>query len=82
MDIKQIVELLGAGLANGGAGAAISAINQALILINKLTEDDPVKQTKAKRELFMSLFAIIKEVSGAEDSTDIVRRFTDLLNES
>lgn len=81
--LQQAVELLASALAGGTTANIASAINQALILINHLTKDDPKKQLKARRDYLTSLLAIALEVRKLEtgqDATDLVRQFIDLMD--
>ncbi len=82
MDAKEIAATVISLLQPGGVAKVAGVIEQLLILINHLSEDDPVKEAKARRGIALALEALVKEVKGAEDATDILRRFTDLLDKS
>jgi len=57
-----------------------NATTEVFKLINKLTEDDPVKQAKALREYVLLLVNIAKEVRDVADGTDVSDRITDLVS--
>jgi len=83
MNVESIGGLLGSLLAGGGVSSIASAIAEGLKLANRLTEPDPAKRAKARREYYLSLLAIIKEVRNADekDVSALVDAFTALLNE-
>jgi len=84
MDTETIGKIL-AGLLSGGAPASIaSALAEGLKLANRLMEPDPAKRSKARRDYYISLLNIIKEVQNADrtkDISDLVDAFTAMLNE-
>ena len=51
-------------------------------MANYLLEPDPSKRAKVRRDYYMSLLKIVKEVQNAnqKDVSDLVVEFTDLLN--
>lgn len=72
--IESVGNLLGGFITSGGVGAVSSAISEGLKLINHLTEDDPVKQAKVRRQYIHSMLKIIGEMSNAEnkDLTELI----------
>jgi len=82
MDAAEIAKIAVSLLEPGGVSKIAGLVEQLLILINHLTKDDPAKDARARREISLALEALVKEVKGAEDATDILRRFAALLNES
>lgn len=83
MDTESIGKLLGGLLSGGVVGNVASAITEGLRLANNLLEPDPAKRAKARREYYMSLIKIIKEVQGAknEDVSTLVDAFVNLMDE-
>ena len=82
------MELIDVAKAAGGiiAGSATpvssvaNATTEIFKLINKLMEDDPVKQAKALREYTLLLVNIAKEVRDVADGTDVSDRIADLVS--
>jgi hypothetical protein len=83
MDTESIGKILGGLLSGGVAGNVSLALAEGLKLANKLMEPDPAKRAKARREYYLSLIKIVKEVQGAkaEDISDLVDAFTNLMDE-
>jgi hypothetical protein len=83
MDTESIGKLLGGLLSGGVAGNVTLALAEGLKLANKLMEPDPAKRAKARREYYMSLIKLVKEVQDAkiEDVSAIVDAFTNLMDE-
>lgn len=82
MDTESIGKLLGGLLSGGVAGNVSLALAEGLKLANRLMEPDPAKRAKARRDYYLSLIKLVKEVEGnAEDVSIIVDEFTHLLNE-
>ena len=82
MDTKSVGNLLGSILTGGTVGSVSSALVEGLKLANYLLEPDPSKRAKVRRDYYMSLLKIVKEVQNADqkDVSDLVVEFTDLLN--
>jgi hypothetical protein len=83
MDTESIGKLLGGLLSGGVAGNVASALAEGLKLANHLMELDPAKRAKARRDYFISLLKLIKEIQNADskDVSLIVAEFNALLNE-
>lgn len=83
MDTESIGKLLGGVLSSGVAGNATLAIAEGLKLANFLLEPDPAKRAKARRDFYLKMMEIIKEVRNADpkDVSDLVAEFTKLLDE-
>jgi len=82
MDTKDVGNLLGSILTGGTVGSVSSALAEGLKLANYLLEPDPSKRAKVRRDYYMSLLKIVKEVQNADqkDVSDLVVEFTNLLN--
>ena len=82
MNTKDVGNLLGSILTGGTVGSVSSALAEGLKLANYLLEPDPSKRAKVRRDYYMSLLKIVKEVQNAnqKDVSDLVVEFTDLLN--
>ena len=84
MDTKSVGNLLGSILISGTGtvGSVSSALAEGLRLANHLLEPDPSKRAKVRRDYYMSLLKIVKEVQNADqkDVSDLVVEFTNLLN--
>ena len=86
MNTKDVGNLLGSILTGGTVGsvadALASALAEGLKLANHLLEPDPSKRAKVRRDYYMSLLKIVKEVQNADqkDVSDLVVEFTNLLN--
>ena len=83
MDTEGIGKLLGGLLSGGVVGNVSAAIVEGLKLANRLMEPDPAKRAKARREYYMSLLKLVKEVQSAnpEDVSTVVDAFTSALSE-
>jgi len=83
MDTESIGKMLGGMLSGGVAGNVTLAVAEGLKLANYLLEPDPAKRAKARREYYMSLIKLIKEVQNADpkDVSDLVVEFTALMDE-
>jgi len=83
MDTESIGKLLGGLLSGGVAGNVSLALAEGLKLANRLMEPDPAKRAKARRDYYMALIKLVKEVQGAkiEDVSAIVDIFTNLMDE-
>ena len=83
MDTESIGKMLGGLLSGGVAGNVSLALAEGLKLANRLMEPDPAKRAKARRDYYMSMIKLIKEVQGAnpEDVSTIVDEFTRLMDE-
>ena len=83
MDTESIGKLLGGVLSSGVAGNVSLAIAEGLKLANHLTEPDPAKRAKARRDYYLKLIGYIKEVQNAnqDDVSNLVIEFTKLLDE-
>jgi gas vesicle protein len=83
MDIESIGKLLGGVLTGGAVGNIAAALAEGFKLANSLREPDPIKRAKARRDYYLSLLKLIKEVQNADskDVSVLVNTFTDLLNE-
>lgn len=83
MDVETVGKLMGGLLSGGAVGNISAAIAEGLKLANNLLEPDPAKRAKARRDYFLKLMDIIKEVQGAneKDVSALVSEFTILLNE-
>lgn len=83
MDTESIGKMLSGMLSGGVVGSVASAITEGLKLANNLLEPDPAKRAKARREYYLSLIKLVKEVQGAkiEDVSDLVDAFTNLMDE-
>jgi len=82
MDTESVGNLLGSILTGGTVGSVSSALAEGLKLANHLLEPDPSKRAKVRRDYYMSLLKIVKEVQNADqkDVSDLVVEFTNLLN--
>ena len=83
MDTESIGKLLGGLLSGGVAGNVSLALAEGLKLANRLMEPDPAKRAKARRDYYLSLLKLVKEVQGADqkDVSDLVDAFTKLMDE-
>jgi hypothetical protein len=82
MDTETIGKVLGGLLSGGVVGNVASAITEGLKLANNLLEPDPAKRAKARRDYYLSMIKLVKEVEGAnKDVSDLVDAFTNLINE-
>ena len=83
MDTESIGKLLGGLLTGGAVGDIAVVIGEGLKLANHLMEPDPAKRAKVRRDYYMSLLKLIKEVENADpkDVSNLVDTFTALLDE-
>jgi len=82
MDTETIGKVLGGLLSGGVAGNVTLALAEGLKLANHLMEPDPAKRAKARRDYYLSMIKLVKEVEGAnKDVSDLVDAFTNLINE-
>ena len=83
MDTQEIGKLLGGLLSGGVAGNVTLALAEGLKLANRLMEPDPAKRAKARRDYYLSLLKLVKEMQSAnpEEVSIIVDAFTVALNE-
>ena len=83
MDTESIGKLLGGLLSGGVVGNVASAITEGLKLANNLLEPDPAKRAKARRDFYLSLLKLIKEVESPnpQDVSSLVEEFTKLMDE-
>ena len=82
MNTKDVGNLLGSILTGGTVGSVADTLAEGLKLANYLLEPDPSKRAKVRRDYYMSLLKIVKEVQNAnqKDVSDLVVEFTNLLN--
>ena len=82
LKVEDLGKLVGGMLAGGGVTSIASAVTQLLILINHLSEDNPAKANKARREVYNRLMGVIKEIRNAkeQDVSDFVAQFSDIMD--
>ena len=83
MDTEGLGKILGGVLSSGVPGNITEAIAEGLKLANLLLEPDPAKRAKARRDFYMKMLSLIKEVQNAkeQDVSDLVSEFTKLMDE-
>jgi len=83
MDAESIGKLLGSVISSGPVSSISMAIAEGLKLANTLSEPDPHKRAKARREYYMSMLRIVNEVenANAENVDMLVRNFIRLMDE-
>ena len=83
MDAESVGKLLGAIVSNGAVSNISMAIAEGLKLANALSEPDPHKRAKARREYYFKMLNIAGEVENVkqEDLDLLVRNFTKLMDE-
>ena len=82
LKVEDLGKLVGGMLAGGGVTSIAEAVTQLLILINHLSEDNPAKANKARREVYNRLMGVIKEIRDAkeQDVSDFVSHFSDIMD--
>jgi len=83
MNAEEVGKLLSALISGGTVGSISLAIAEGLKLANALVEPDPAKRAKARREYYLSMLKLVKEVENAspEDVEKILFAFTRLMDE-
>jgi len=82
LKVEDLGKLVGGMLAGGGVTSIAEAVTQLLILINHLSEDNPAKANKTRREVYNRLMGVIKEIQNAkeQDVSDFVAHFSDIMD--
>ena len=82
LKVEDLGKLVGGMLAGGGVTSIAEAVTQLLILINHLSEDNPAKANKTRREVYNRLMGVIKEIRNAkeQDVSDFVSHFSDIMD--
>lgn len=82
LKVEDLGKLVGGLLAGGGVTSIAEAVTQLLILINHLSEDNPAKANKARREVYNRLMGVIKEIRNAKESdvSDFTDQFSDIMD--
>jgi hypothetical protein len=82
VSVESLGKLVGGMLAGGGVTSIAEAVTQLLILINHLSEDNPAKANKTRREVYNRLMGVIKEIQNAkeQDVSDFVAHFSDIMD--
>jgi len=83
MDAESIGKLLGSVISSGPVSSISMAIAEGLKLANTLSEPNPHKRAKARREYYMSMISLVNEVENVkqEDLETLVRNFIRLMDE-
>lgn len=82
LKVEDLGKLVGGMLAGGGVTSIAEAVTQLLLLINHLSEDNPAKANKVRREVYTRLMGVIKEIQNAkeQDVSDFVAHFSDIMD--
>ena len=82
VSVESLGKLVGGMLAGGGVTSIAEAVTQLLILVNHLSEDNPAKANKTRREVYNRLMGVIKEIQNAkeQDVSDFVAHFSDIMD--